>query len=141
MTRPLAPLAIILLLAACTTGQAAPTLPAAVPSATASATVTPPPIATLTPFPSPTHPPTPTPTYVLSPTPPNSPTPTPVLTVERGTLAPGFSLTVYAKVPSPTSLAFGPDGRLYVSAVHTPADIAETVAAFDRAFSAVAATP
>jgi glutamate-1-semialdehyde 2,1-aminomutase len=34
-----------------------------------------------------------------------------------------------------------PDGRLYVSAAHTPADIAETVAAFDRTFSAVAATP
>ncbi len=34
-----------------------------------------------------------------------------------------------------------PDGRLYVSAAHTPRDIAETVAAFDRAFSAVAATP
>ena len=34
-----------------------------------------------------------------------------------------------------------PDGRLYVSAAHTPRDIEETVAAFDRAFSAVAATP
>lgn len=34
-----------------------------------------------------------------------------------------------------------PDGRLYVSAAHTPGDIVETVAAFDRAFSEVAATP
>jgi glutamate-1-semialdehyde 2,1-aminomutase len=34
-----------------------------------------------------------------------------------------------------------PDGRLYVSAAHTAADIEQTVAAFDRAFSAVAATP
>jgi len=34
-----------------------------------------------------------------------------------------------------------PDGRLYVSAAHTPADIEQTVANFDRAFSAVAATP
>ena len=34
-----------------------------------------------------------------------------------------------------------PDGRWYVSAAHTPRDIEETVAAFDRALSAVAATP
>jgi glucose/arabinose dehydrogenase len=37
--------------------------------------------------------------------------------VERGTLPPGFSLTVYAEVAAPTSLRFGPDGRLYVANV------------------------
>jgi glucose/arabinose dehydrogenase len=37
--------------------------------------------------------------------------------VERGTLPPGFSLTVYAEVTAPTSLRFGPDGRLYVANV------------------------
>jgi putative membrane-bound dehydrogenase-like protein len=35
--------------------------------------------------------------------------------VERGTLAPGFALTVYARVPSPASITFGPDGRLYAA--------------------------
>ena len=47
--------------------------------------------------------------------------------MERGLLAPGFSLTVYARVPAPTSLAFGPDGRLYVAstngAVYAVADL------------------
>ena len=61
---------------------------------------------TPTPFASPTHSPTHTPTYAFTPT------------VERGTLAPGFSLTVYAKVPAPTNLAFGPDGRLYVTSTN-----------------------
>ncbi len=47
-----------------------------------------------------------------------SPTPTPRLVVETGNLAPGFSLTTYAEVPAPTSLAFGPDGRLYVASTN-----------------------
>jgi putative membrane-bound dehydrogenase-like protein len=106
------------LLAACTTGQAAPTLPGPLPSATGTATVTPLAAATVTASPAPTHAHTPTPTTVLSATPPPSPTATPVLTVERGLLAPGFSLTVYAEVPSPTSMAFGPDGRLYVASTN-----------------------
>jgi glucose/arabinose dehydrogenase len=38
--------------------------------------------------------------------------------VETGTLAPGFSLTTYAHVPAPTSLSFGPDGRLYVASTN-----------------------
>ena len=119
MTGRLAPLAIVLLLAACTTGQAAPSLPGPLPSETG--------LPRITAFPSttPTHPnphtptPSPSPTYAFSPTPPNSQTPTPFLTVERGLLAPGFSLTVYAQVPAPTSLAFGPDGRLYVASTNT----------------------
>jgi putative membrane-bound dehydrogenase-like protein len=35
--------------------------------------------------------------------------------VELGTLPPGFSLTIYANLYRPTSLAFGPDGRLYAA--------------------------
>ena len=35
--------------------------------------------------------------------------------VERGHLLPGFSLTLYAAVPAPTSLTFGPDQRLYAA--------------------------
>jgi glucose/arabinose dehydrogenase len=38
-----------------------------------------------------------------------------VIVVERGQLPPGFSLTVYAQVLLPTSLTFGPDGKLYVA--------------------------
>ena len=38
--------------------------------------------------------------------------------VERGLLPPGFSLTIYADVPAPTSLAFGPDGRLYAGSTN-----------------------
>jgi putative membrane-bound dehydrogenase-like protein len=33
-------------------------------------------------------------------------------------LPPGFSLTVYGDMPGPTSLAFGPDGRLYVASTN-----------------------
>ena len=56
-------------------------------------------------------------TLVPSPTLTETPTitPTPVIVVERGQLPPGFSLTVYAEVPIPTSLTFGPDGKLYVA--------------------------
>lgn len=66
---------------------------------------TPSPEATFTPLPSTT------PTALPSAT----PSPTPVIVVERGQLPPGFSLTVYAQVTLPTSLSFGPDGRLYVA--------------------------
>lgn len=58
---------------------------------------------------SPTAAPTPLPTNTPA------PTPTPVIVVERGQLPPGFSLTVYANVPAPARLAFGPDGKLYVA--------------------------
>ncbi len=56
---------------------------------------------------------TPAPSPTLTPT--LTPTPTPVLVIERGELPPGFSLTVYAEVTQPTSLTFGPDGKLYVA--------------------------
>jgi glucose/arabinose dehydrogenase len=46
------------------------------------------------------------------------PTRTPRLIVETGQVAPGFSLTTYAEVPNPSSLAFGPDGRLYVASTY-----------------------
>ena len=92
-------------LAACAVREIAPPtatlLPAASPTLAASATAA----ATATPLPSPT----------LTETPP--PTPTPVIVVERGQLPPGFSLTIYATVQSPTSLTFGPDGKLYVASV------------------------
>ncbi len=55
-------------------------------------------------------------------TPALSPTPVPTIPtntlVERGELPPGFSLTTYAEVFGPTSLAFGPDGRLYVASTN-----------------------
>ena len=61
----------------------------------------------------------------LAPT--DAPTAAVTPTVERGLLTPGFSLTVYARVPAPTSLAFGPDGRLYAAstngAVYAVADL------------------
>ena len=119
MTRRIAIPFAALLLTACGTGLVAPALPSAVissptpaPSVTARPSVT----STLSPTPPLSH----TPTPLASPTLPLPHTPTPVLTptVERGTLAPGFSLTVYAKVPAPTNLAFGPDGRLYVTSTN-----------------------
>lgn len=81
----------------------------------------PPPTATLLPLASPTlaasptaadtATPAPLPTLTETPT----VTPTPAIVVERGQLPPGFSLTIYAEVPIPTSLTFGPDGKLYVA--------------------------
>lgn len=58
-----------------------------------------------------------TPTLIptLAPT-PTIPTDT---VVERGELPPGFSLTTYAEAFGPTSLAFGPDGRLYVASTNS----------------------
>lgn len=67
-----------------------------------------------------------TPTATASPVPSATPTltPTPTATVptntvvEFGQLPPGFSLTKYADAFAPTSLAFGPDGRLYVASAN-----------------------
>jgi putative membrane-bound dehydrogenase-like protein len=122
VTSRLALLAAVLLLTACAQGLAAPALPQ--PFASPISTVTPTPPAS--PAPAQTH----KQTYAFTPTHPTptlAASPTPIHTVvERGLLAPGFSLTVYAAVPAPTSLAFGPDGRLYAgstnSAVYAVAD-------------------
>lgn len=88
----------------------------------------PPPTATLTPLPptrtptsTPTLTPTPTPlptgTATPTPSPTASPTPTPRPTVDLGISVPsGFRVDLYAEgLGNPTSLTFGPDGRLYVS--------------------------
>ena len=125
MTRKLALLFAALLLSACTAGLTAPAAPQTVASPTTAPSATAQP--SVTPAPSATVPPAHTPTRVPSPAPTGTPTAAVTPTVERGTLAPGFSLTVYAKVPAPTSLAFGPDGRLYAAstngAVYAVADL------------------
>ena len=85
------------------------------PTATRATPTVPP--STYTPSTSTRLPFTQTPTPALPHT--RTPTPPPPPLVERGLLAPGFGLTVYAIVPQPTSLAFGPDGRLYVASTHS----------------------
>jgi len=94
------------------------------PPATATSTPLPP---TWTPTSTPTVTPTPTPLPTGTATPPPSPTatasstasptPTPTATVDLGISVPaGFRVELYAEgLGNPTSLAFGPDGRLYVS--------------------------
>ncbi len=107
-------LALALTLAAC--GGATPTAILSTPTPTRPAPTRPVAVATTTQPPTATATrPTPTPTVTAPPT--ASPTPTiPTNTVvERGTLPPGFSLTVWGSVRRPTSLAFGADGRLYVA--------------------------
>ncbi|MGQ0604379.1 MAG: DUF7133 domain-containing protein [Anaerolineales bacterium] len=90
-----------------------PAAPAFTPILTPSATLTQP---TSTPKPRNTATQTPTPNFTSTPAPsPTIPTNT---VVERGKLPPGFSLTVYGEVPGPTSLTFGPDGRLYVASTN-----------------------
>lgn len=90
-----------IILTACSVREIPPptatTLPAATPTLAASPTAA----DTETPIPSPTI------TTTI--------TPTPALVVERGQVPPGFSLTIYADVQQPTSLTFGPDGKLYVA--------------------------
>jgi len=78
---------------------------------TRTPTVTP----TSTPIPTGTATPTPSPTATATPT--ASPTPTPTATVDLGISVPaGFRVGLYAEgLSNPTSLAFGPDRRLYVS--------------------------
>ncbi|MBL8045078.1 MAG: PQQ-dependent sugar dehydrogenase [Anaerolineales bacterium] len=88
--------------------------------ATPEPTATPPPTATITlPTSTPTVPVTVTPrpaSFTATPVP--SPTIPANTLVERGELPPGFSLIIYAEVPGPTSLTFGPDGRLYVASTN-----------------------
>jgi putative membrane-bound dehydrogenase-like protein len=78
---------------------------------TRTPTVTP----TSTPIPTGTTTPTPSPTATATPT--ASLTPTPTATLDLGISVPaGFRVGLYAEgLSNPTSLAFGPDGRLYVS--------------------------
>ncbi len=94
--KPISLLFLSLLMAACVVPfgdaaplEASPTLPPSSPTATATET------------------PTPAPTLTA--------TATPLVVIERGQLPPGFSLTLYAQVPLPTSLTFGPDGKLYIA--------------------------
>ncbi|MFB0534228.1 MAG: sorbosone dehydrogenase family protein [Anaerolineae bacterium] len=72
---------------------------------------------TLTPLPTGTVTPTPTTGPTATATPTASPTATPRPTVDLGISVPaGFRVDLYAEgLSNPTSLAFGPDGRLYVS--------------------------
>lgn len=113
MPRRLAAL-ILCLLTACAPG--APVVTRVVPRFTALPPSTRAPSPTPPPARTPTHPPAtrtprPAPTATLT----RVSTATPIPIVERGELPPGFSLTVYGQVPQPSSLAFGPDGRLYVA--------------------------
>jgi len=102
-----------LLAAACSFAQPAITTPSPTRSVVVSPSVSPAPT---------TAPPRPTRT-LSRPLPTSTPALTPTVPrntiVERGQLPPGFSLTVYAEVPGPTSLAFGPDGRLYVASTYS----------------------
>lgn len=100
---------LLLALTACL--PSAPTAtPTAAPTATEASTAIA--VATVRPAASSTSVPTQTLTPTLAPT---APTDT---IVERGELPPGFSLTVYGEVNGPTSLTFGPDGRLYVASTN-----------------------
>src|SRR6185436_10998522 len=80
--------------------------------------------ATETPAPPPTIKPLPILAVSRTPRPSATPGTTPTATiptntiVERGQVPPGFSLTIFAEVPRPTSLTFGPDGRLYVASTN-----------------------
>ena len=109
-------LILALLLVAC--GGATP-FPSPPPRPTATPWVTPTRAApaTRTPRPQPSGTATLIATNGMTPT-SAAPTATPRLVVETGNVAPGFSLTTYAEVPNPTSLAFGPDGRLYVASTN-----------------------
>ncbi len=106
-------LALTALLAACGRGPTPTPTPAAsvtpvtidLPTGAPPASATPAETATLPPTPLPGATLTPAPTVTLS----------AQTVVERGHLLPGFSLTVYAEVAAPTSLAYGPDQRLYAA--------------------------
>src|SRR5436309_2542649 len=106
-------LALAALLAACGPGPT-PT-PTPVASAT-PVTITLPtavPPASATPVEPTALPPTPLPGATLTPAP--TMTLTAQTLVDRAHLLPGFSMSVYAQVAAPTSLAFGPDQRLYAA--------------------------
>jgi putative membrane-bound dehydrogenase-like protein len=98
-------------LAACT-GPFAPSSTATRPIPTVA------PTASHTPPPTTTASPAPTASSTASATPAPTPTIPTDTVVEFGQLPPGFSLTIYAGVTRPTSLAFGPDGRLYAASAN-----------------------
>ena len=109
-------LSALLALAAACSPTATPIQPVAlrtptatVPTATASPTPTQAPATATGRAPAATDTATPAPSATLAPTIPTN------TVVERGTLPPGFSLTLYAEALKPTSLAFRPDGTLYAA--------------------------
>src|SRR3990172_2481023 len=114
---PIVCLASILFAAACSPAPIRVRPVALGPARAASATN--PPAATASATPRAARTPRPSPTGSAPATVSPLPSATPHIVVERGSLPPGFSLTVYATVPAPTSLAFGPDGRLYIASTNS----------------------
>jgi glucose/arabinose dehydrogenase len=75
------------------------------------------PIETLLPAITQTFTPSPSSIPANSPTSPPLPTPVSVIELEGATVAPGFSLTIFAEVYRPTALVFDASGHLYMTSV------------------------